>query len=164
MSTTTQLRTQLLGCRQLLFKHLSGSCFNIHVYNASESHNFLYFTLILFIYLHSGMAVVQKCWKYDMPIFQNRIAIGRIKNRNECFSVTDFQRPPACAHEQDLMNLRPRDLVHPYLDSQIFHNSRSQLHILGIRRITWSKVLAQTHISGWTCEPYSYLVLSALCI
>jgi len=41
MATTAWSGPQLLGCRQLLFEHMSGSCFNIHVYNASGCHNFL---------------------------------------------------------------------------------------------------------------------------
>lgn len=163
MATTAQLGPQLLGCIQLLFRHLSGSCYNIHFYNATGCHNSLYFKLLLFIYSLSffiftfRMAVVQKCWKYSTPIFQKRI---KTDMNVSMWQTCHFHRP---AHKQDLVNLGHLDLDHPYLDSQIFHISWRQLHILCIR-ITWSRVLALTHISGWTCEPYFYLVLSAQCM
>ena len=164
MATIAKLGPQLLGCRQLLFEHLSGSCFNIHVYNASGAtisctlHYFFSFIHFCSLYSHSGMAVVQKCWKYNTQIFQNRI---KMEIDVSMWQTCHFHRP---AHRQDLVNLTPLDLDHPYLDSQIFHISRRQFHILGIRRITWSRVLALTHISGWTCEPYCYLVISAQCM
>ena len=93
-------------------------------------HYFFSFIHFCSLYSHSGKAVAQKCWQYSTPIFQNRI---KMEINVSMLQTCHFHRP---AHKQCFVNLRPLDLDHPYLDSQIFHVSRRQLHILGIRRIT----------------------------
>ena len=67
-------------------------------------HYFFSFIHFCSLYSHSGMAAVQKCWKYSVPTFQNRI---KMEMYVSMWQTCHFHRP---THKQDLVNLRPLTL------------------------------------------------------
>ena len=94
--------------------NMSGSCFNIHVYNAPGCHKFLYFTLLLFIYsllffiftFRNGSTAKMLEIQYTNISEQN-------KNRHVYLNVTDMSLPQTCPQT------RLRELQTPRLRSSL---------------------------------------------